>query len=280
MRGDYYELWKHLKWSILIVSTRNYIVFIDEDGDLDWETTVEYDDTATKDKKYDIDKHNSITNDAALLEATPCNGFEDQVKLQFRRLIGEAIACSFDHDYVNARKMLLAAAQYFRSRSEETSRYWYLLASFGMAMPFIALGIVIWIWRASFEMWLGTEGMWFILASISGAVGALLSVIVRSGKLKFDSSAGRRLHFLEGSSRIWAGLISGLLVSLAVKSGIILMPLTTGENLHPVMILAALAGGAGERLASSIISKLDTTSVEIAASGNKSQKEERNTIDG
>jgi hypothetical protein len=245
----------------LIVSTPDYIVVIDKGGDLDWETTTSYDKKVRTDDEYDLGTHNSILNEAALLEATPC-GFGSNVLIQVKRLIGEALACSFDHDYAGARKTLLAAEQYLRARSEETSRYWYLLASAGMTVQFIALGGALGIWRTEFSSLLTQDGFWLTMASVTGAIGALLSVIGRSGNLKFDCSAGRGLHYLEGASRIWAGALSGVLVALAVKAEILLTALTRSDKMSVVMVLAAFAAGASERLAPSLMSKFEAAETE------------------
>jgi hypothetical protein len=267
-RGDYQEQWAHLDPQYLIRQTKGFIVFIDKEGDLDWETTSEYDEEGHQDD----DAHNSIMNDAALLEVTPNEGLQPRQVLWFKRLIGEAMVCSFEHDYGNGRKMLVAAAQYVRDRSEETSRWWYLWASFVMAIPFALLGFAIWLWRQQAIVFLGSQGMWLVLASVAGALGALLSVITRSGKLKLDSAAGKWLHYLEGGSRIWAGALSGFLVSLAVRYEIIFAPFARGEKMPGAMLIAAFVAGAGERLASSIISKFESTQEDVA-SGKGKRKE-------
>lgn len=258
-RGDYRNRWGHIDWHILILSTKEFVVWIDKEGDLDWETTPSYDDTVATQQRYDGSKHNSMINEAVLLEGTPTEGLSADTALRFKRLIGQAIACSLDQDYRSAARMLAAARQYLRARSEEQSRYWYLTASFATTVPLAVGGLLIWLERPLSEAVLGVDGMWLALACASGAIGALLSVIARSGKLKFDSTAGRRLHYLEGGSRIVAGSIAGLVVALAVKSHVILALPTQGGNLHDVMLVAALAAGAGERLAGSIISKFSST---------------------
>lgn len=120
-RGDYLDQWNSKNKKILVVSTRGYVVFIDDDGDVDWETTTQYDDGASQNAKYDLKTHNRILNDAVCLEVSPCASFDIETKLHFKRLIGEAMACSFDHDYENAQKMLDAAHTFFRARSEELS---------------------------------------------------------------------------------------------------------------------------------------------------------------
>lgn len=48
-------------------------------------------------------------------------------------------------------------------------------------------------------------------------------------------------------------------VALAVMSNMILGPLLQGAHEHLITILAALAGGSGKRLATSIISKFDAS---------------------
>jgi hypothetical protein len=87
-------------------------------------------------------------------------------------------------------------------------------------------------------------------------MGALLSVITRSGTLRFDCSAGRSLHHIEAASRICAGVLSGVLIALAVESGLVLGPLLASANRVTILLVAAFAAGTTERFAPSIISKL------------------------
>lgn len=276
--GDYRDQWSHLDWAALVIATKDYSVFIDSKGDLDWETTRDYDEQIKTDSAFVVAKHNAVLNEAASLEATPCDGLTGEARRHFKRLIGEAIGCSLDHDYKGAQNMLVVAGRYVRARSEEVSRYWYLSASFIAAMPFVFFGLAVWLCRSDVARLFGTEGMWLSLSVAAGAVGALLSVIGRGGKLHFDCSAGRRLHYLEAISRICAGAISALIVALAVESEIVLAAFTRGGNTHIVMILAGLASGAAERLAGSIISKLDSTRITAPAiDGAKDNSEVHNS---
>jgi hypothetical protein len=118
-RGDYHEQWNHVEQEgeYLIRATKDFRVWIDKEGDLEWETTPEYDEKGPRDARGPRDKgaHNKIMNDYALLEVTPTEGVRNEAVLEFKRLIGEAIVCSLENDYVNARKMLAAAAQYIRN---------------------------------------------------------------------------------------------------------------------------------------------------------------------
>ncbi|HEV2265570.1 MAG TPA: hypothetical protein VGR79_13695 [Stellaceae bacterium] len=259
MPRDYEKRWPDCDVHHLVLSNERFIVFLDDALDIDWTTGKVYE--GYKDQK----AHNAIINDAALLEATPCNGLPVATKTQFKRLIGEGIARSLDHDYDGAKKMLRAATDYILARSQETSRWWYLSASAGMTLPFVVLGGGFWLFRTFLIQSLGEGPFWLFLAGCAGAVGALLSVIGRAGKQTFDCSAGQWLHYLEGASRICAGAISGLVIGLAVRSELVLAVLARGTRMATVMVLAAVAAGYGERLATSIIS--DITNVGSKPSG-------------
>ncbi len=247
MPREYELLWPACKVRHLILATEGFIVFLDEVLDVDWSTSDAYDGHS------EPSRHNAVINEAALLEATPCDGISLALKLHFKRLIGEAIARSFEHDYVGAHNMLHSAQQYILARSQELSRWWYLLASIMVALAFAFIGCVFWWERTFFLQDLGDGAFWLLLSSVAGSAGALLSVIQRSGKLTFDCSAGRALHYLEAISRIGAGAISGVLAGLAVRSEMFLAVLARGEKAPAIMMLAAFAAGTGERLATSII---------------------------
>jgi hypothetical protein len=251
-KRQYEENWPEVtNLRYLITSTDKYIVFIDTDIDIDWISLIE-DDSGNGSPS----KHNQIMNEAALLETTPCTGLPENMRMQFKRLIGEGIVRSFEHDYDSASKMLQSARNYMAARGEETSRLWYLSASFVATVPFICCGVIVWIWRDGFAKSFGSAALWITLAAVMGAMGALLSVIARTGTLKFDCSSGSRLHYLEGGSRICAGALSGIILGLSVISGIFLAPLTHVENAHSIMMVAAFAAGAVERLVTSIISSV------------------------
>jgi len=253
-QGDYADNWTHVKYKYLVHAAENFIVFIDDEIDVDWETSPAYDAVGYADGH----RHNAILNDAALLESTPCGDLRDDVRLHFKRLIGEAIVRSLHHDYVSAASMLKAASTYILARSQEKSRFWYLSASFAVTAPVLLAGTAFWVWRGTLIRALNPGVYWLGLSAVAGSLGALLSVIGRTGKLVFDCSSGKALHYLEGASRICAGALSGVVVGLAVRTGVVLAPLSGGDRAPAVMMLAAFAAGAGERLAPSIISTIGT----------------------
>ena len=216
--------WAHITKDTLVMWTKNYVVYVSPapDMELKWETIPEFDTELPTLPNYASDRYNRIFCDAGVLEARVRKEFGIETRREILCLIGNALVCNFEREYDAAEKALDDARQFLRERSEELSRFWYLSASFVMAFIFFGFGTLTWIARSCLEHWLGATVVWLGLAAVAGAAGALLSVILRSGKLAFDPSSGRLLHYLEGASRIWAGALSGAFVSLAVKSDVVL----------------------------------------------------------
>jgi hypothetical protein len=269
-RGDYMAQWEHIKHLHLVRSTEDFIVVIDREGYLDWETTPGYDAQKKERSPQDRELQHELLGDIAVAESYPCDGQRDSVSHHYRRLLGEAIVFCLEYNFSTSRKVLANAEKYIKSRSEEISRRWYLTASACTATVFAFVGALIWIFRTAAEQMLGQTGMWLAIACSAGAVGALFSVIARSGDLKFDACAGRTLHNWEACSRIVAGAISALVVALAIQANLIFGTFASGGHMHVIVLLAALAAGTGERLASSIISKFEETHPSHASDINES----------
>ena len=119
------------------------------------------------------------------------------------------------------------------------------------------LFISLWLTKDNSISLLGETVYYSTLATLIGALGALLSVILRMGKSNLDFNASKKLHYLEGSSRVVAGIISALIVAICIKSGILLPIFAKIESTHIAMILGGLVAGASERFAPSIINKLN-----------------------
>lgn len=244
----------------LIYEDSRFIVYIDDDTDLQWETKEDFDKILGQlDEKSRRQYYNVMTR-AALVETLPTDGLTRKQEQRFKRLIGEAIVCCFEGEYDNALSALGYAREYRGDRAQEISRYWYLSSSILFALPFAVVAAALWLGRTSVIPVLDVEPFWLAMAICFGALGALLSVMSRTGNLAFSSSSGLRLHRLEALSRIGVGAMSGGVLDLAVLSKLFLSPLSAGEQVHVVMMLAAFAAGASERLAPSIIAQFEKKS--------------------
>lgn len=153
--------------------------------------------------------------------------------------------------------MVKLAQEYILKRNIEQSRYMFLV-SCGMTTAIsILVAIIFWLCKEQLISNIGNTVFYISLSVLIGSLGALLSVISRMGKTTLDYNASKKLHYLEGSSRVIAGMISAFIVALCIKTGILLPIFTKIESTNIAMVLGGLIAGASERFAPSIINKLD-----------------------
>jgi len=248
---DYEKRWKidNIKY-LIIESPDEYIVFIDNSFDVDWKTTDEYD----KNGKYQDPKFHAILSKEANVESIPNDHLQDSIRLNFKRLLGEAIARSLEGHYKNAEELVENARKYILSRNFEAGRYWHMISSTGLGLTLMFLGLALWLFRYSLIPLLGLTGFFVLLSSCGGGIGALLSIISRIGKVDIDSAAGKDINYLEGALRIISGAISGTLIALLIDIGLVL-PAFTNNNLHIAMFTFSIVAGSSERWAPSIITQ-------------------------
>jgi hypothetical protein len=233
----------------MIYWTPEYVVYLDPSLEIDFEMS--------NDLKHPNKKTlNMNLNDAALLETYIPAEFGEQKIIHSKKLIGEAIACAIEGDYEGAKSMLASAHSFIQARSKELSRIWYLLSSGAVALPILVLAITVW-WYFGWKTGIEQHEFCIFAGASAGAVGAFVSVLTRTGDLEFDCSSGKWLHLLEGASRIMVGFVSGAIVSLAVLSGLVLSAVLKGPHPNLVLLVAALAAGAGERFVGSILSDVN-----------------------
>ncbi|WP_343654147.1 hypothetical protein [Paraburkholderia caribensis] len=257
--GDYESKWKYIDQYVLIRRTADYCVAITKKIRLDWGTTDAFE-AAEKAASDEARKsHAGLLADVAFAEASLCDELSETVKIHYKTLLGEAIVLTFLGQYEAATRMLEGARTYIQARNEETSRRWYLASTASATLLAMVAALLMWVFRVQVTHVLDSTPFWLILFGLCGSIGAMLSVIQRSGKLDLDACAGEILHWFEGVSRIAAGSICALIVTLAFRADIVFGAFAKGEHMNMLCLLAAIAAGTSERYAGSIISKFDET---------------------
>ncbi len=260
---DYERDWPGLPIEQLVLSTKDFIIFINHDLNTDWKTSDDYDRKGPE----NLQRHNQIMNLAAKTECIPSDYHTRSIRINFKSMIGEAIARSLKHDYENAERMLRDANEYITERNIEKSRYWYLSACGATAFMISLIGYIAWYFRQYLIASLGAAAFFLSLSCTAGALGALLSVIMRLGKATLNPAAGQSLHHLEGFYRIVAGCLSAFLIAFAVKLELLVPVFSQVEHTHIAMIFAGFIAGASERWAPSLISKLESDSRKVEKAG-------------
>lgn len=255
--SQYEKLWGNHKDNCkrIIRITGNYIVFIDNRNNIDWETTENYDTSISRETNGDREK---VLSRCSITEHKPTGGLNEASILSFKTIIGEAIVNCLENSFDESKEILNQADEFRLDRIVEKSREWYL--SFTVILSFITIITTLLINSKNIIVWEGVLeniniGAWAI-------TGACLSIILRSGNMKSASYSGKFLHFIESGCRLISGFISGQIVYLGIKSGILFASLVDTNNTQYIISFLALLAGASERFAPSIITKIeDSTSL-------------------
>jgi hypothetical protein len=250
--------WPETEVHYLILKTDEFIVFLDSDLDVDWQTSAKYDEAGPQDPG----EHNAILNRVAALECIPNDHHKTSIRQNFKRMLGEGVARSLDHDYDGAKKILDQAQAYIADRNVETARYWQLSTACALGVAVGLLGIGLWAFRAFLTHAWSELPYFIVMAGVAGSLGAVLSMIFRMGHSFPTSEAPKTLHILEAASRVFAGCLSGALIAAAVAVGLILPVFKETGQAHIAMLIAGMASGASERWAPSLIGRLESSSDE------------------
>jgi hypothetical protein len=259
-----FEQWHEHECNIayLVIISDEFIVYLDKEIDVEW--TYKFGDGESLEYVRSA-RFSEILNRVAQAESTPREGLTESVWTPFKRLLGEGVGRALTHDHSGALAAISAANSYITARRHEVSRRWYLLGSAYVTGPFLVIAFLLWLTRDFSMRVLGVTAFWLIMSACAGSLGAMFSVIGRTGKELFDNAAGKYLHHLEAGSRIFAGAISGLLVALAVHAGLFLSAITKNGEMVSIMVIAALASGTSERFATSIIGNLGSDKADETA---------------
>jgi hypothetical protein len=246
------------KIHILILKEADYIIFLDEMLHLHWYYNAAYAEIGfAKD-------YGDVVIRQANLYATSILLLKGSQLEVFRRLLGESIARLLeDRKSDNATRMLDKAEVFLRARSRERARFWYLSATLTGTALGVAAGVLAWADRQAVAASLNVGGgaVELLLGASAGSFGALISVLLRSDELAIDVSAGKLVHYFEGTMRVLVGAAAGFVFALAIKSNILLGAVNRSERATVILIVICIIAGASERLLPDLIKQLEGTLV-------------------
>ena len=236
---DYDDIQAENVLELVRSSKGNYIVFIDSDLEIDWETTDHYDgehkdDTFTKQRNHILQRLNELQYTPAVKQLR-----QDKRKC-FQFLLGEALAISLDGNYDEAERMLDRADAYLKERVRELSRSWQLLGTF------VLTAVLFPLFRFAFPQY------WLLFYS---CLGAFFSILTKAGKIDYNCAAGRFLFYQELAARFIAALISALIVTKLFELDLIFTAFKSLQYPETAQALVCFVSGFSERLVPSIIEK-------------------------
>lgn len=215
-----------------------YIVFLDGNSEVDFETTDAYDDEYPQCKE----RLNIVYNRIEDLEHRPAVQYlSSKNQKALVRLLGNALAAELDTAGTVADQTLQMAEQFLKQRTTEISRRWLLLGAFGVTI----ISWILWQW------FLPKDFMFF------GCLGAFFSILCKTGKLEYDCEAGAFLNILEVISRFFAAIISAYLAGQLFEADLLFTALKGSQTVSFLPLIYFVAGFS-ERLIPSIVTTLGT----------------------
>ena len=252
---DYLEFWERhagIKPKYVIHIDKGYIVWIDDEGEVDWQTTEALD--AEIDASIPVELQNSVHNLAAYVITLPVEHLNADQRRNSRIMIGSGFARLFTMDAKCAMEMMQHAEAFVKARNAEIARGWQVVSVVVPALLAATTLLVLWYNRESGVKIVGPLGFSLCLGFCGGSIGAAFSVLSRSSVISLDPSAGMKLHFVEGFSRSLAGSIGAVIAQLAVKLSILLGLLDKGTS---ALFFVALVAGVSERLVPALIKNVE-----------------------
>jgi hypothetical protein len=184
-----------------------------------------------------------------------------------RRLLAEAVARVFSggpESEKAARKLLADARTYLNDRKAEMARIWMLSAAGVFALLALLAMLVVWLNRAALEQWFNAQIIETVYGAGLGALGAFMSLLMRSARIQVAAGAGRTIHYVEALSRVAIGAVGAVLVALAVRANLVFGIANDPGGDSNLLFLLCLVSGVSESLMPGLIAQ-----VEAAASGAK-----------
>lgn len=231
----------------LVRARHDFIVFLDEEGDVWWW----------------VNPGTHLTPEAGrllgrldLLANDPLTGVPDAVRKELRRHMAGVIADIYDWPDVDPRCAVRVASYVARAKANVV-RQWVVEGALMSTFACLFIGyLATFLWEP-LNVGLGPFSMLLSSAALAGAFGALASMLQRSGELRDDPTGiTRRQYQLDGLARVVAGAISGGFVAALMEADMMLGfvdGLTSGDA---VFLVLGFMAGFSERWVPSLVERL------------------------
>lgn len=221
-------------------NNNGFIVFLDEDDDIDWVDNRTIGADVLKERDAYITKLNTVLYE-------PCPNLSKEDAIAFKKILGSGYVLAIEGKYEEIRPLIEQAQHFLKQRNREKARQMFLISS-GiaslLAIAFNVANVCCWGW---YSLWTTAVTM--------GVLGAFVSVWMRYGKIALTGISSRWLHYLESFTRLLVGGITAIIAVCAVKCGLFLANLSLDTSLY-AFALIGFAAGFSERLIPSLMERI------------------------
>lgn len=219
-----------------------FIVFLDEEYDIDWvDTRTDY----FSDEEEKVKQQWIAKLDAVHME--PCSNISEEDRLIFKKKLAIGYELVMVKCFGDVQAVIEECYRFVKSRNREVSRSLFLVASAPMsiiAIAVIILDIDVIKWH---EAW--------VTGFCTGILGAFVSIWTRYGKKSMTGLSSRWLHIAEALCRLLVGAIFALVAIFAVKCGLLLSNIDVSLMIYTSALIGFVAGFS-ERFVPSLVEKI------------------------
>lgn len=236
------EDWYLIQYRIDETKQEGFIVFLDEEYDIDWvDTRTDY----FSDEEEKVKQQWIAKLDAVHME--PCSNISEEDRLTFKKKLAIGYELVMVKCFGDVQAVIEECYRFVKSRNREVSRSLFLLASAPMAIIAIAviiLDIDVIKWH---QAW--------VTGFCTGILGAFVSIWTRYGKKSMTGLSSRWLHIAEALCRLLVGAIFALVAIFAVKCGLLLSNIDVSLMIYTSALIGFVAGFS-ERFVPSLVEKI------------------------
>ena len=219
-----------------------FIVFLDEEYDIDWvDTRTDY----FSDEEEKVKQQWIAKLDAVHME--PCSNISEEDRLIFKKKLAIGYELVMVKCFGDVQAVIEECYRFVKSRNREVSRSLFLVASAPMsiiAIAVIILDIDVIKWH---QAW--------VTGFCTGILGAFVSIWTRYGKKSMTGLSSRWLHIAEALCRLLVGAIFALVAIFAVKCGLLLSNIDVSLMIYTSALIGFVAGFS-ERFVPSLVEKI------------------------
>ncbi len=239
------------KISEIIIQGVDFIVYMDEGGNIQWSTETTYTDFHPR--------FGSIQNRVSYWESISNKLFSDADAYDYKCLLAEAYARIIDEKNLELSNDIIAlTVNRIEKNGKEVLKQVYILSSFFSTLIVISLIILSIIYKNTLISFLNKDAFQILLTSLFGGVGAFVFATLRLRNYSPELAISKRIHRIDGILRVFYGVISGLIIAIGIKSNAVLGFIDKIPSTIYLEIFLGIMAGASEVIIPNLIKQVET----------------------
>jgi hypothetical protein len=248
-RDSLLKKWHNLPIKKHLFISENYIVFINNENEIDWKMDYK------EEPVYDKTEFNRLINISEEISIQNINITNEKINKRFYQILGSGIAKLCEFDFINAENSFKQAQVYIIEKNYETTRMWRLLST---TIFSLIVGVGAFILNSKYSG--NNETIQLLVYALFGSLGVLLSIFINLKNICYNIETGFKYICLESIIRVIVGIVISFIGLMAIKYNLILSPLNQIATKN-TEILFAIMIAPSQNLIPSLFYKVDNPEI-------------------